>query len=124
MRARHTHRLKNGGECVRALGQLGEAVLHEAVSNDQTERNGSPASYYKSTRQLQRKITRYLHTRYLKISKSYIRIRARLFQASPNVHIAAPSSTTFLTRNRWGERESAGKSPRLCLAAWGRVIAW
>src|SRR5882724_8348098 len=69
MRARHTHCLKNGSECVRALGQLREAVLHEAESNDQAERNGSPASDYKSTRQLQRKSTRYLHTQYLKVQR-------------------------------------------------------
>jgi len=34
----HTHRLQDGGECIRALGQFGETMRHETISNDQTQR--------------------------------------------------------------------------------------
>src|SRR6266481_3556316 len=110
MGARHTHRLKNGSEGVRALGQLREAVLHEAESNDQAERNGSPASYYKSTRQLQRKSTRYLHTQHLKRQRfTYESGRgwSRILQATIAPPRAAP---TFLSKNMPSELENAGKS--------------
>src|SRR5882724_1033701 len=113
MGARHTHRLKNGSEGVRALGQLREAVLHEAESNDQAERNGSPASYYKSTRQLQRKSTRYLHTQHLKRQRfTYESGRgwSRILQATIAPPRAAP---TFLSKNMPSELENAGKSPSL-----------
>src|SRR6266404_2921367 len=109
MGARHTHRLKNGSEGVRALGQLREAVLHEAESNDQAERNGSPASYYKSTRQLQRKSIRYLHTQYLKGQRFTYKFRrgwSRILQATIVLPRAAPTS---LSKNMASELENAGK---------------
>jgi hypothetical protein len=40
--------MQDGGEGFRPLGQLGEAVLHEAIPNNQPERNRSPASYRSS----------------------------------------------------------------------------
>lgn len=48
MRRRHADCVEDGGEGFRSLGQLGEAVLHEAIPNNQPERNGSPVSYRRS----------------------------------------------------------------------------
>ena len=49
MWCRHAYRVQDGGECVRAPGQLGETMLHETISNDQAQRNGSPAGDPNST---------------------------------------------------------------------------
>src|SRR5258707_12045440 len=48
MRHGHPDCMQDGGEGFRAFGQLGEAVLHKAIPNNQPERNGSPASYRSS----------------------------------------------------------------------------
>src|SRR5215831_10347033 len=45
MRCRHANCLQNRGESVEAPGQLGEAMLHEAVSDDQTQRERRPAGH-------------------------------------------------------------------------------
>jgi hypothetical protein len=42
--------LQDGGKCVRAPGKLGEAVLHEAESDDEPQRKGSPKSEPESVR--------------------------------------------------------------------------
>src|SRR5215471_6848353 len=37
-------------ECVRAPGQFGDTMLHEAISDDQAQRNRRPTGDWKSTR--------------------------------------------------------------------------
>src|SRR5215469_10960555 len=52
MRCRHANRVQNYGERIRAPGQLGEAMLHEAVPDDQTQRDRSPTGEPRSADQI------------------------------------------------------------------------
>src|SRR5260370_5018317 len=84
--------------------------FRSAESNDQAERNGSPASYYKSTRQLQRKSTRYLHTQYLK-GQRFTYESGRGWSRSLRATIEPPrAAPTFLSKNMPSELENARKS--------------
>jgi hypothetical protein len=49
MRRGHADGMQNGGEGVRSLGELGEAVVYKAIpNNNQTQRNGGPVGYRSS----------------------------------------------------------------------------
>ena len=54
----HPNRVEDGGKGVRALGELGEAMLHEAIANDQAQWNGGPPGDRGSTRQFEGNVTR------------------------------------------------------------------
>jgi len=95
--------LKNGSECVRALDSFAKPCCmkpNPTIRRSEWE----PASDYKSTRQLQRKSTRYLHTQYLKGQRFYIRIRARLVQLL-QTPIAPPERPHFSARTAGGTGE-------------------
>ena len=52
------NRVEDGGKGVRALGELGEAMLYEAIANDQAQWYGGPLGDRGSTRQLEGNVTR------------------------------------------------------------------
>src|SRR5258706_16352562 len=56
MRGGHAKGLQNCGERIEAPGQLGEAMLHEAVTDDQAQWNWSPAGDRRSADQIDGKI--------------------------------------------------------------------
>src|SRR5258706_2795992 len=56
MRGGHAKGLQNCGERMKARGKLGEAMLHEAVTDDQAQWNWSPASDRRSADQIDGKI--------------------------------------------------------------------
>src|SRR5215469_7061440 len=56
MRCGHAKRLQNRGERIEAPGQLGEAMLHEAVPDDQTQRDRGPAGDRRSADQVDRDV--------------------------------------------------------------------
>jgi hypothetical protein len=48
MWCRHAERVQDGGKSLRTLRQLGETMRHEAISNDQTQRNRRSAGECRS----------------------------------------------------------------------------
>src|SRR5437773_10793226 len=63
--------MQDSGECVGALGQLGETMLHETKANDQTQRNGSPTGDRKSTQRIERNVPQRFLNRCSSIGSSY-----------------------------------------------------
>src|SRR6266436_6239149 len=63
--------MQDSGECVGALGQLGETMLHETKANDQTQRNGSPTGDRKSTQRIERNVPQRFLSRCFSIRSSY-----------------------------------------------------
>jgi hypothetical protein len=48
VRRGHPKRLQNCGERIKASGQLGEAMLHKTVPDDQPQRDGGPTGHWRS----------------------------------------------------------------------------
>src|SRR6266403_5595537 len=63
--------MQDSGDCVGALGQLGETMLHETKANDQTQRNGSPTGDRKSTQRIERNVPQGFLNRCFSIGSSY-----------------------------------------------------
>src|SRR5947209_10394590 len=56
MRCGHANCLQDRGESIQAAGQLGEAMLHEAVPDDQTQWDRSPTGDRRSADQIDGKV--------------------------------------------------------------------
>jgi len=56
MRCGHAECLQNCGERIEASGELGEAMLHEAVPDDQTQWDGGPVGDSRSAEQIDGKV--------------------------------------------------------------------
>src|SRR5437764_15042205 len=56
MRCGHANCLQDRGESIQAAGQLGEAMLHEAVPDDQTQWERSPTGDRSSADQIDGKV--------------------------------------------------------------------